>query len=218
MKTQEDARRLRAWHNTRMADHQRRHERPRREWWAWCGALVEPAMDLGCGLYARPRCLAVDLAWGDVHADALHLPFAADTFASVVSSHLLEHVEPRALLREVRRVLRPGGHLYLEAPNLMGLSRMLRVWRTGLRDSRYPTGGRTFIGALVAGLWACRHAGRVVERAPILDVPFAGRDPDAVWWCNGWAALRLLADAGFRVCRVAGLLGHTFRLEARRER
>lgn len=161
-----------------------------------------------------PKALGVDLAFGDVRADALRLPFVDGAFASIVSSHLIEHVPPRALLAECSRVLRPGGHLYLEAPNLMGLARMWRVWRTGIRDGRYPCGGKTLGRAVLAGVLAYRYWGRLVWRLPCLDVPFAGRDPDAVWWCNGLAAMRLLAASGFRPLRASGLFGHTFRLEA----
>jgi ubiquinone/menaquinone biosynthesis C-methylase UbiE len=46
-------------------------------------------------------------------ADAEALPFADEAFDAVVANHMLYHVpdQPRAF-REIRRVLRPGGHFF----------------------------------------------------------------------------------------------------------
>ncbi len=48
--------------------------------------------------------------------DALFLPFREKSFDVVVLNHVYEHVpDPRSLLEEARRVLRPGGFIYLGA-------------------------------------------------------------------------------------------------------
>ena len=53
-----------------------------------------------------------------VRADATCLPFAQAAFDVVVSFETIEHVrDARALVQEVRRVLRPGGTLVLSTPN-----------------------------------------------------------------------------------------------------
>jgi SAM-dependent methyltransferase len=95
-------------------------------------------LDLGCG-----RGGLVELIWRDVKFAAgldpdipslsehrapgmpvlrgvgEHLPFAGDSFDLVVSVWVLEHVkEPLKVLREVARVLRPGGHFVFLTPNL----------------------------------------------------------------------------------------------------
>lgn len=50
-------------------------------------------------------------------ADGAELPFADSTFDVVISINVLEHVTiPISVLRECRRVLRPGGYLYLYFP------------------------------------------------------------------------------------------------------
>jgi ubiquinone/menaquinone biosynthesis C-methylase UbiE len=95
-------------------------------------------MDLGCG-----RGGVVELFWRDVrlaagldpdapsltehHTPGLpvvrgrgeELPFAAQSFDLIVCLWVLEHVEsPEAVLCEVQRVLRPGGHFVFLTPNL----------------------------------------------------------------------------------------------------
>jgi len=95
-------------------------------------------LDLGCG-----RGGVVELIWRDVklaagldpdepsltehHEPGLpvirgrgeQLPFADQSFDLVVSLWVLEHVErPDDVLREVHRVLRPGGHFIFLTPNL----------------------------------------------------------------------------------------------------
>jgi SAM-dependent methyltransferase len=53
-----------------------------------------------------------------VTADATRLPLASASLDSVVSFETIEHVpDARALLHELRRVLRPGGRLVLSTPN-----------------------------------------------------------------------------------------------------
>jgi SAM-dependent methyltransferase len=49
----------------------------------------------------------------------LGLPFATGSADAVLFSEVIEHlVDPDAALDEIRRVLRPGGHLMLSTPNL----------------------------------------------------------------------------------------------------
>jgi SAM-dependent methyltransferase len=59
--------------------------------------------------------------------EALTLPSAS--FDVVVCSHVLEHVDDRAALREIRRVVRPGGVAYLMVPLVEG-------WDTTYEDAR----------------------------------------------------------------------------------
>jgi SAM-dependent methyltransferase len=77
----------------------------------------------------------------DLYAQAEHLPIASSSVSLVYLAHVLEFSpDPHSLLREVDRVLIPGGRLLLSCFNpfgLFGASRLLR--RT------YPWNGR-FIG------------------------------------------------------------------------
>ncbi len=57
-----------------------------------------------------------------VRADlTVTLPFRDGSFGSAMAHHVLEHVPldlERSILREVRRVLRPGGFLFVVSPNV----------------------------------------------------------------------------------------------------
>jgi 2-polyprenyl-3-methyl-5-hydroxy-6-metoxy-1,4-benzoquinol methylase len=62
------------------------------------------------------QCMAPQAAL--VRCDAARLPFAAEAFDAVTSFETLEHVpDPRGLVQELRRVLRPQARLMLSTPN-----------------------------------------------------------------------------------------------------
>lgn len=73
---------------------------------------------------AGPRYVGLDLSPGrtvDVLGDVGRLPFAEDTFDLLVCYHVLEHVpDDRAAIRELARVLRPGGIALLQVPHRSG--------------------------------------------------------------------------------------------------
>ncbi len=74
----------------------------------------------------------------NVIGDALALPFDKDSFDSVVSFQVMEHVsEPGKYLSEAFRVLRPGGYMLLTTPFMWGEheqpSDYYRYTRYGLR-------------------------------------------------------------------------------------
>jgi SAM-dependent methyltransferase len=93
------------------------------------GQSGEMVLDIGAGtgrwverLTARGyRAVGLDLSavGGDgrlTRADATCLPFPDSTFGTVFLLDLLEHVDDGAVLREVRRVVRPGGCAILSVP------------------------------------------------------------------------------------------------------
>lgn len=53
----------------------------------------------------------------DVVADAMALPIADNSVDGVICEYLLEHLpNPRAVITEIQRVLRPGGQAYIAVP------------------------------------------------------------------------------------------------------
>lgn len=85
--------------------------------------LVERGADSAVGAEVDQQL--VDCASAMPHPSAVTyaftgatLPFADASFDGVLLNEVLEHVDDeRATLREVRRVLRPGGHLAVFSPN-----------------------------------------------------------------------------------------------------
>lgn len=92
-------------------------------------------LDVGCGgrpyeSVLRPyvhRYIGVDtpastFSQFDVAAVASHLPFTEQSFDSILCTEVLEHLsDPASCLREMGRVLRPGGHLILTTPQVWHL-------------------------------------------------------------------------------------------------
>jgi SAM-dependent methyltransferase len=66
-------------------------------------------------------------AW--VAGDAARLPFAAGSFDLIVANHSLEHfTQLEETLREMGRVLRPGGRLFISVPDASTLTDRIYRW------------------------------------------------------------------------------------------
>ena len=98
-------------------------------------------LDLGCGagtFLLDDRSLAVvrvdlERPGGRVanfaQADAAQLPFPADYFDAVFSNHSLEHFHNlTGALKEIGRVVKPSGSLYVAVPDSNALSDRLYRW------------------------------------------------------------------------------------------
>jgi len=136
--------------------------RARREWFAFQLARLsvrgEDVLDVGCGSGHFSRIVAdlggrpvpLDLSQNllahvqhtfprCVRADAISLPFRDATFGLVVSSECIEHTaEPLMAIREMVRVLRPGGKLVLSTPNAIWRWSIPFAERLRLRQFRGP--------------------------------------------------------------------------------
>ncbi len=80
-----------------------------------------PRLNVGCGRYGIPGWVNLDkfgyqrpAIVADLERD---LPFADNTFAVILASHVLEHVgDVVTVVAELNRVLKPGGRLLIAVP------------------------------------------------------------------------------------------------------
>jgi ubiquinone/menaquinone biosynthesis C-methylase UbiE len=103
------------------------------------------------------------------------------SFDTVVSCETIEHVpDPRRAVDELARVLRPGGRLFLTAPNYLGTMGLYRIYLR-LRGRRYTEEGQPINNALLLPLtrsWVARAGLRVLFTAAVGQyLPVPGRPP-----------------------------------------
>jgi SAM-dependent methyltransferase len=64
-----------------------------------------------------------------VQADAARLPFATHSFDAVIANHSLEHFDQLGdVLRDLGRILRPGGALFVSVPDASTLTDKIYRW------------------------------------------------------------------------------------------
>jgi 2-polyprenyl-3-methyl-5-hydroxy-6-metoxy-1,4-benzoquinol methylase len=107
-------------------------------------------LDAPCGGAAALTRAMLDRGWQAIGADVdeharevlgpafaradlnERLPLESNSFDAVVSTEGIEHLENHfAFLREVHRVLKPGGHLVLTTPNITALRSRVRFLGSG---------------------------------------------------------------------------------------
>jgi SAM-dependent methyltransferase len=130
------------------------------------GALLETLRDQGwdtAGVEISPQ--EAEYARKKRRLDVRTLPleengFPSAGFTAVLASHLIEHLnDPASFVREVHRILVPGGRFFVTTPNIDGFqARLFRNrWRSAIFDHLYLFSIKT-LSALLRG------AGFRVER------------------------------------------------------
>src|SRR5712692_1987457 len=104
-----------------------------------------------------------------VQADAQCLPYVGNSFDVVCSCETIEHLpDPQSALREMWRVTRPGGQLFLTTPNYlnwMGLYELYALVRHPHRKDGQPFDRRQIF--LQVRRWLRRAAGRFSARTAL---------------------------------------------------
>ena len=128
------------------------------------------------GCHCRLGRLAVIL-------DPATLPFAAASLDGVILHHVLDEVaEPRAVLREVVRVLRPGGRFVLVGFNPLSAWWLVR-WRRVLRETNPVALWRLYDWLPIVGLERESDTVHVHYRgARSLALTGKRWQPAASWW------------------------------------
>lgn len=92
---------------------------------------ARPKLHIGCGDNHLGNWLNTELCprGDEIFLDATRpFPFADDTFALIYSEHMIEHIpyaDAAAMVRECRRVIKPGGTIRLVTPDLAFLRALL---------------------------------------------------------------------------------------------
>ena len=205
-------------------------------------------LDLGCGsgtvgyrrfpvlrFFGLDRFAHVDTTdWPEnarlTLADAQELPFAGGCFDAVVCNFVFEHFrDPRQAVRELDRVVRLGGCLYVSIPRSNSIEDILFrfTFKGGGHVQKYTL--ESFLGMIY------EESGFKLEAlgpAPagftwLLDAPFSGFMLHLLYWsfrlwrwasgrnplaCGSYLLLFRLANrAGFkRICQVCSHCGNSF--------
>jgi SAM-dependent methyltransferase len=133
---------------------------------------------------AEAAKLGIETHWADLDQP---LPFEDESFDAVVAGELLEHLrDPRRVVTEAQRVLRPGGVFVASVPNVYRVKNRVR-FLLGREPDQDPTHLQMFspddVRALLSAFDEPRvHfiAGRLVRLHPrwfANDIVFAGRKP-----------------------------------------
>ena len=107
------------------------------------------------------RCAARMAAAGNVvlvRGNAERLPFPPGTFDAVYGSSILHHLDLDAALREVARVLRPGGRMAFAEPNILN-PQVTVMFRLGLTKKYFGVSPDEMAFSRFRGARAARNAG-----------------------------------------------------------
>lgn len=80
-------------------------------------------LDIGCGRRKIEGADGMDID-PDSHAKIIHdinkypFPIADSSYDQIFAKHIIEHIEnPRGLIEEIYRILKPGGRAFIETPH-----------------------------------------------------------------------------------------------------
>lgn len=140
-----------------------------------------------------------------VHADGCRLPFPTGSFDTILSHAVIEHVDDHpAYLRDARRVLRPGGRLYLQTAPYLSTAGVHLPRLKGRIPLHLLVGRRA---AFVASRWIAAHRPGWLASPPegssFLTAARRGETKvdDLVYLVTVRNLRQAIASAGFRTIR-----------------
>jgi SAM-dependent methyltransferase len=155
---------------------------------------------------------------GPACGDAEELPFADSSFDAVLSTYALEHsVNPRQMLREMARIVKPGGRIVLLGPawdfpfwypNSLVTRARSRPWLVNYSLARFA--------AQLAALLGGESPFLIVEEPDAFSQPFI-HDADAVYVVWTHEVIRQMKRWGLRLVKAEAdnpLLGENVVLRA----
>ena len=113
--------------------------------------------------------------------------FRGNTFDALMASHLIEHLnDPAQMIREARRILVPGGYLFITTPNILSFQAWFfgSRWRSAIFDHLYLFSARTLSRLL-------REQGFTVEKIKTWGGLAAGTAPGPLKFLFDRAAKKL---------------------------
>lgn len=155
-----------------------------------------------------------------VCGSATHLPFPDQTFDVVTSHAMVEHLADAAgALAEMDRVLKSGGLLVINAPNMLSPFRSAKLLVQGIRRRAWHPDGTP--RALLRCVWQLLR--RIGQRTPqfayrqaVLETgKFLGSDYDATFLVNPLDLRAWARQRGYRVLNLADAtsrFGHVIRV------
>ena len=96
-------------------------------------------INVGCGDKRIPGYIGIDVVdrGQEIVSDIRHIPLPDNYADEILSVHVVEHFfswEAKDLLKEWLRILKPGGLMVVECPNLLRVLRI--VFETGVIDDQ----------------------------------------------------------------------------------